>query len=92
LDWKSSAIYNETERDARVPLADETRLRGKYVFLNPDDKPIEIETLRKNAWSKELIKAGLDYRPVIQTLHTFAMMISAGRMSSINILYQFLVI
>jgi integrase len=49
-----------------------TRLRGKYVFLNPEDKPIEIETLRKNDWSKGLIKAGLDYRPVIQARHTFA--------------------
>jgi len=55
------------------------RLRSKYVFLNPDDGPIEIETLRKNAWSKGLKAAGLDYRPVIQTRHTFAtMMISAG--------------
>lgn len=56
-----------------------TRLRSKYVFLNPDDRPIEIETLRKNAWSKGLKSAGLDYRPAIQTRHTFAtMMISAG--------------
>lgn len=56
-----------------------TRLRSKYVFLNPDNKPIEIETLRKNAWSKGLKKAGIDYRPVIQTRHTFAtMMVSSG--------------
>jgi integrase len=56
-----------------------TRLRSKYVFLNQDNKPIEIETLRKNAWSKGLKKAGIDYRPVIQTRHTFAtMMVSSG--------------
>jgi len=56
-----------------------TRLRSKYVFLNQDHKPIEIETLRKNAWSKGLKKAGIDYRPVIQTRHTFAtMMVSSG--------------
>ncbi len=56
-----------------------TRLRGKYVFLNKDDKPIVIETLRKQAWTKGLKKAELEYRPVIQTRHTFAtMMISAG--------------
>jgi integrase len=48
-------------------------------LLNPDDDPIEIETIRKNAWSKRLTKVGLDYRPVIQPRHTFAtMMISAG--------------
>ena len=56
-----------------------TRLRSKYVFLNPENKPIEIETLRKNAWSKGLQNAGIEYRPIIQTRHTFAtMMISAG--------------
>jgi len=56
-----------------------TRLRSKYVFLNPDNKPIEIETLRKNAWSKGLKSAGIEYRLIIQTRHTFAtMMISAG--------------
>lgn len=56
-----------------------TRLRSKYVFLNPDNKPIEIETLRKNAWTKGLKKAGIDYRPIIQTRHTFAtMMVSSG--------------
>jgi len=56
-----------------------TRILSKYVFLNQDNKPIEIETLRKNAWSKGLKKAGIDYRPVIQTRHTFAtMMVSSG--------------
>jgi len=56
-----------------------TRLRSIYVFLNQDNKPIEIETLRKNAWTKGLKKMGIDYRPVIQTRHTFAtMMISSG--------------
>jgi len=56
-----------------------TRLHSIYVFLNQDNKPIEIETLRKNAWTKGLKKAGLDYRPVIQTRHTFAtMMVSSG--------------
>lgn len=56
-----------------------TRLRGSYVFLNQDHKPIEIETLRKNAWTRGLKKAGISYRPVIQTRHTFAtMMVSSG--------------
>ena len=65
--------------DALKEQARRTRLRSKYVFLNEHDKPIEIETLRKNAWSKALKAAGLEYRPIIQTRHTFAtMMISAG--------------
>jgi len=59
--------------------ATRTRLKSKYVFLNIDDKPIDVETLRKNAWARGLKKAKIDYRPMIQTLHTFAtMMISSG--------------
>ena len=65
--------------DALKEQARRTRLRSKYVFLNEHDKPVEIETLRKNAWVKGLKRAGLEYRPVIQTRHTFAtMMISSG--------------
>lgn len=59
--------------------ATRTRLKSKYVFLNIDDKPIDVETLRKNAWARGLKKAEIDYRPMIQTRHTFAtMMISSG--------------
>jgi integrase len=81
---KTNSSYRDIDMlpmvyDAMKKQELKTRLRSKYVFLNPDDEPIEIETLRKNAWSKGLTKAGLDYRPVIQTRHTFAtMMISAG--------------
>ena len=65
--------------DALKEQARRTRLRSRYVFLNEESKPIEIETLRKNAWSKGLKKAGVEYRPAIQTRHTFAtMMISSG--------------
>jgi integrase len=55
-----------------------TRLYSRYFFLNPDNKPVDIEALRKNAWSERLKSAGLEYRPIIQPRHTFAtMMISA---------------
>ena len=65
--------------DALKEQATKTRLRSKYVFLNELGEPIDIETLRKNAWSKGLKKANIEYRPVIQTRHTFAtMMISSG--------------
>jgi integrase len=51
----------------------------KYVFLNQEDESIEIETLWKNAWVKGLKKAGIEYRSIIQTRHTFAtLMVSAG--------------
>jgi integrase len=81
---KTNSSYRDIDMlpmvyDALKEQASRTRLRSKYVFLNQDDKPIEIETLRKNAWTKGLKKAGIDYRPVIQTRHTFAtMMVSTG--------------
>ncbi|MBN2032002.1 MAG: tyrosine-type recombinase/integrase [Deltaproteobacteria bacterium] len=77
-------MYREIEmiqmvHDAMKEQARRTRLRSKYVFLNEHDEPIEIETLRKNAWSKGLKNANIEYWPVIQTRHTFAtMMISSG--------------
>ncbi len=59
--------------------ASRTRLKSKYVFLNFDEKPIDVETLRKNAWTEGLKSAKIDYRPLIQTRHPFAtLMITAG--------------
>lgn len=56
-----------------------TRLRSKYAFLNFDDKPVDVETLRKTAWTAGLNASKIEYRPMIQTRHTFAtLMISAG--------------
>jgi len=81
---KTNSSYRDIDMltmmyDALKEKATRTRLRSRYVFLNQDDKPIEIETLRKNAWTKGLKKAGIEYRPIIQTRHTFAtMMISTG--------------
>jgi integrase len=81
---KTNSSYRDIDMlpmvyDALKEQERKTRLRSKYVFLNQDNKPIEIETLRKNAWSKGLKKVGIDYRPVIQTRHTFAtMMVSSG--------------
>jgi len=59
--------------------ATRTMSSTRYVFLNGDGEPIDVETLRNNAWSKGLKRVGLEYRPMIQTRHTFAtMMISSG--------------
>jgi integrase len=49
-----------------------TRLKSKYVFLNCDDKPIDVEILRKTAWTAGLKASKIEYRPMIQTRHTFA--------------------
>jgi integrase len=74
---KTNSSYRDIQMlpmvyDALKEQARKTRLRSKYVFLNEHDEPVEIETLRKNAWTKGLERAGLEYRPVIQTRHTFA--------------------
>lgn len=54
-------------------------MRSKYVFLDLDSKPIDVEILRKTAWTKGLKDANIEYRPMIQTRHTFAtLMITTG--------------
>jgi len=64
---------------ALLEQAQKTRLRSKYVFLNLDDKPVDVETLRKTAWTAALKVAKIEYRPMIQTRHTFAtLMITSG--------------
>ena len=66
--------------DALQEQATKTRMKSKYVFLNLDNKPIDVETLRKTAWTKGLKDASIEYRPMIQTRHTFAtLMIWVGR-------------
>jgi len=67
-----------TQRALREQAA-RTMFKSDYVFLNKEGKPIDLETLRKNAWTKGLKRAGIGYRPMIQTRHTFAtLMVSAG--------------
>jgi hypothetical protein len=43
--------------DALKAHARKTCLRSRYVLLNEEDKLVEIETLRKNVWTKGLKKA-----------------------------------
>jgi len=64
---------------ALLEQGQKTRLKSKYVFLNQDSKPIDVETLRKTAWTTGLKDANIEYRPMIQTRHTFAtLMITSG--------------
>jgi integrase len=53
--------------------------KSKYVFLNTEGNPIDGETLRKTTWTPALKRAGLKYRSMYHTRHSFAtLMISAG--------------
>ncbi|MCE5262626.1 MAG: site-specific integrase [Deltaproteobacteria bacterium] len=66
-------------RKSLLEQAQATRMRSKYVFLNMDDKPVDVETLRKTAWTACLKEIGIKYRPMIQTRHTFAtLMVTSG--------------
>ena len=50
-----------------------------YVFLDLAQKPLRPDHVRKVVWKPALKKAGIEYRPLMQTRHTFAtMMIDAG--------------
>ena len=53
--------------------------KGKYIFLTKDGDRMTPDHFRKVVWIPALEKAGFEYRPPIQTRHTFAtLMLSAG--------------
>jgi integrase len=53
--------------------------KSKYIFLTKDGTRMNPDHYRDVVWKKALEKAGLEYRPPIQTRHTFAtMMLSSG--------------
>ena len=68
--------------DVVVEALDEQRkISGNdtHIFTERDGKRMTTDHYRNVVWKKTLTKAGLEYRPPIQTRHTFAtMMISAG--------------
>lgn len=56
-----------------------TDKKSKYIFLTKTGQRMSPDHFRNVVWKKALKKAGLEYRPPMQTRHTFAtMMISAG--------------
>ncbi|MFH1487423.1 MAG: site-specific integrase, partial [Pseudomonadota bacterium] len=62
-------------------LEEQKKLSGKnkYIFLTEDSSRMNPDHYRNVVWTRALKKAGLDYRPPIQTRHSFAtMMLSAG--------------
>jgi integrase len=53
--------------------------KSRYVFLNRSGKSLTPDHVRKVIWKPALKKANIQYRPLLQTRHTFAtMMIDAG--------------
>lgn len=70
-----------------IPLAQDAledqlkRMEGKteYIFLTRNGDRMSPDHFRNVVWKPALAKAGFDYRPPIQTRHTFAtMMLTAG--------------
>lgn len=62
-------------------LEEQRKLTGKskYIFLTEDGERMNPDHYRNVVWIPALKKAGLEYRPPIQTRHTFAtMMLSFG--------------
>ena len=62
-------------------LEEQKRLTGKskYIFLTKNGDRMNPDHYRNVVWTPVLKKAGLAYRPPIQTRHTFAtMMLSFG--------------
>jgi integrase len=63
-------------------LEDQKRMtfgKSKYVFLDVSGKPLKPDHVREVIWKPALKKADIEYRPMMQTRHTFAtMMIDAG--------------
>jgi integrase len=53
--------------------------KSPYLFLDLTGKPLKPDHVRKVIWEPALKKGDIEYRPVMQTRHTFAtMMIDAG--------------
>ena len=53
--------------------------KDKYVFRDAEGRLLVTDHVRKQIWKPALEKAGIEYRPMLQTRHTFAtMMIDAG--------------
>ncbi len=56
-----------------------TWLRGDYVFLNQERRPIDINTLRRRIWYPALKRAGIRARTLYQRRHIFAtLMLATG--------------
>jgi integrase len=56
-----------------------TGLRSPYVFLNTEREPVKGKSVSDWTWTNALKKAGLEYRSMYHTRHSFAtLMLSSG--------------
>jgi len=80
--WESFRTVPIT--DALLPYLksqfDITGTKNSYVFLNIKEKPFwDISKVREGEWTKDLKRAGVAYRKIHQTRHTFcSTLVSAG--------------
>jgi integrase len=47
-------------------------LDSKFLFCTETGAQVQRDNLRSRVWEPALLKAGIPYRPMIQTRHTFA--------------------
>lgn len=59
----------------------QTKGKSDYVFLNQYGRPLLPDSMNLHVWKPALEKAGLKYRSLLQTRHTFAtLMLDAGEL------------
>ncbi len=58
--------------DALTKQKEQRHGKSDYVFLDVHGNPLTTDHLREVIWKPALKKAGVEYRPMMQTRHTFA--------------------
>ena len=58
--------------DALTAQGTRPHKKSDYVFLDIHGKPLTTDHMREVIWKPALEKAGIEYRPMMQTRHTFA--------------------
>ena len=58
--------------DALISQKERKHGKSDYVFLDVHGKPLTTDHMREVIWKAALKKAGIEYRPLMQTRHTFA--------------------
>jgi integrase len=79
---KSKRIIDTFPEDVVEALKEQKKLTGNqtHIFLTKDGDRMNPDHFRNVVWTPALKKAGIEYRPAIQTRHTFAtLMLSGGR-------------
>ena len=58
--------------EALIDQRNRRHKKADYVFLDIHGKPLTTDHMREVIWKPALKKAGIEYRPMMQTRHTFA--------------------